>query len=119
MGRVLDGHLAPQVVVQSVLEVVGEAEEHVNAGALDISVDHRNPMAARSQLACQVRGGVALAACVLAVVETDAAAALGAAATFAVRGAPATARARAPVLVSVLARAPAQTTPVSTETLVV
>ena len=61
MGRVLDGHLAPQVVIQRVVEVIGETEQHMDAGALDVSVDNGNAVSCRSQLSREVRRGVALA----------------------------------------------------------
>ncbi|CAB5005774.1 unannotated protein [freshwater metagenome] len=42
MGRVLDWHLAPQVVIQRVVEVIGETEQHMDTGALNVGVDNGN-----------------------------------------------------------------------------
>ena len=61
MSGVLDRDLAPEIVVQGVVEIIGESEEDVDTGALDIGIDNSDAMAHGRQLPREVRGRIALA----------------------------------------------------------
>ena len=50
MSGILDRDLAPEIVVQGVVEIIGEAEEDVDIRALDIGIDNCNAMTHGRQL---------------------------------------------------------------------
>ena len=61
VGHRRDVGLAPQVVIQRVVQAGIESEDRMNARALHVGVDHRDPSPATGQIGGHVRSGVALA----------------------------------------------------------